>query len=76
MTGPCRFYHFKGYCNDGEKCLFSHDIISDDKRQALEQSLKPCKFFHLLGKCTAAQDCFYLHEEASAQSIQQLKSNP
>ena len=60
LTGPCRFYHFKGYCNNRDACLFSHDEAEVEKLKQVESTITPCKFFKL-GTCGKGDDCFYSH---------------
>lgn len=75
LTGPCRFYFFKGYCDSGVTCKFSHDDgFSEEERKKVESEILPCKYYHLHNNCRNGHDCFYLHDEATPAQIQSLKN--
>ncbi|KAL9545845.1 hypothetical protein MBANPS3_006956 [Mucor bainieri] len=74
LTGPCRYYHFKGVCNQGDHCPFSHDDVGKAELEKVEASIHLCTFYHLEGACAKGDDCFYLHQEATAEQIAELKA--
>ncbi|CAO0798603.1 unnamed protein product [Mucor circinelloides] len=74
LTGPCRYYHFKGVCNQGDLCPFSHDEVDKAELEKVEATIHLCTFYHLEGACAKGDNCFYLHQEATAEQIAELKA--
>lgn len=75
LTGPCRFWQFKGFCVTGDACLFSHDDVSEEERKKLESTITPCIYYHVKGGCRSGDECFYLHDEATAEQVEQFKKS-
>ncbi|KAL3695440.1 hypothetical protein R1sor_009516 [Riccia sorocarpa] len=40
---PCKFFHTRGLCYDGDKCLFSHGPITQEERDKLQKRVEKDK---------------------------------
>ncbi|KAL2610331.1 hypothetical protein R1flu_028904 [Riccia fluitans] len=40
---PCKFFHTRGLCYDGDNCLFSHRPITEEEREKLQQRVEKDK---------------------------------
>jgi len=61
VNNPICKYFLNGYCKYGDKCIYSHMNVYDNKKEESEKEIKECPNYKI-GFCEKGNQCPFIHK--------------